>query len=523
MSLEQRFRDLVQRSECPTPVELDELYDAASPVTIADMIGEWGGGTFGTGHPAEAQLAAVNWAGKSFGGPDDVAPIICADASGGRYVNDLFGGAALVTDDYRGSATAAMRYEDQPMTDYFRAVSPDVVIGAMERAGGSAPGYFFLERLADATRPRRLEFRSGQPEIEVIAAVLCEAGGAYVLERAEIEAPGPGEVLVRVEATGICHSDLVVGRSSGSAQLPRVLGHEGVGIVEAIGEQVTDVLVGDRVVMSFNWCGHCANCAKGRMAYCANSGPLNLSGLRLDGTPGMRGSGGPIRARFCGQSSFATYALASAHTVVPVPQDIPVEVLAPLGCGIQTGAGTVFNALQPEAGSAIAVFATGSVGLAAVMAARVAGCDRIVAVDPMPQRREAALALGATVAVHPDEVKSATRGGVDYAVDCIGKPEVVRAAIGTLASPGVCATIGVQGFSVPIELDQAKMVVRGQSLRGVTEGDAVPRQFIPELIGLYRDGVFPVDKLVTTFPFAKINDAIDATRRGDAVKAVLLF
>ncbi|AKC41467.1 alcohol dehydrogenase [Mycobacteroides chelonae] len=359
--------------------------------------------------------------------------------------------------------------------------------------------------------------------MSVRAAVLREPAGRYSLETAEIESPGPDEVLVRLEASGICHSDIVVGGSATSAQLPMVLGHEGAGTVEAIGDAVVDIAVGDRVVMSFNWCGACTNCNRGRMAYCANSGSLNLSGLRMDGTAGMRGMGGAIRARFCGQSSFATYALAAAHTVVPVRADVPVELLAPLGCGVQTGAGTVLNALRPEPGSSIAVFATGSVGLSAVMAAKLAGCARIVAVDPMPQRRALALELGATAAVAPEEVKTTTAGGVDYSVDCIGKPGVLRAAIASLASPGVCATIGLQGASVPIELDQSKMVVRGQTLRGVTEGDAVPRTFIPRLIDHYLAGAFPIDRLVTTYPFEKINDAVDASRRGDAVKAVLQF
>jgi Zn-dependent alcohol dehydrogenase len=257
------------------------------------------------------------------------------------------------------------------------------------------------------------------------------------------------------------------------------------------------------------------------MAYCGQSNLLNLSGVRLDGSGGMRVPDTPVRARFCGQSSFATYALAVAHTVVPVPDDVPVEVLAPLGCGVQTGAGTVLNTLQPEPGSSIAVFAAGSVGLSAIMAAKAAGCEEIVAIDPKPQRRELALALGATTAVDPADAKAATRNGVDYAIDCIGKPDVIRAAIGSLGSPGICATVGVQGMRSPIELDQAKLVGKGQTLRGVVEGDAVPRTFIPRLIELYRNGRLPVDRLVTTFPLEQINDAITATRQGEVVKAVL--
>jgi Zn-dependent alcohol dehydrogenase len=189
---------------------------------------------------------------------------------------------------------------------------------------------------------------------------------------------------------------------------------------------------------------------------------------------------------------------------------------------VQTGAGTVLNVLQPEAGSSIAVFATGSVGLSAIMAAKVAGCERIIAVDPKPQRRELALTLGATDAVAPVDAKHGTRPGVDYAIDCIGKPEVARAAIASLACPGVCAIVGIQGIRTPIEIDLAKLVGNGQTLRGVVEGDAVPRSFIPELIQLYRNDQLPVDRLITTFALDEINDAIAATQRGDVVKAVLI-
>jgi Zn-dependent alcohol dehydrogenase len=327
---------------------------------------------------------------------------------------------------------------------------------------------------------------------------------------------------VRLEASGVCHTDLVVAGMAMPQQLPMVLGHEGAGIIEAVGSEVSDLRPGDRVVLSYAWCGRCRNCLRGRMAYCAQSNMLNLSGLRSDGTGGMRLGATPVRARFCGQSSFATHALAAAHTVVPVPDDVPFEVLAPLGCGVQTGAGTVLNSVRPEAGSSIAVFAAGSVGLSAIMAAKIAGCDRIIAIDPKPQRRELALALGATTAVDPADAKAATRPGVDYAIDCIGKPDVIRAALASLGSPGVCATIGLQGTRTPIEIDQAKLVGMGQTLRGVVEGDAVPRTFIPHLIDLYRSGQLPVDRLVTTFPLERINDAIMAARQGEVVKAVLI-
>ena len=182
----------------------------------------------------------------------------------------------------------------------------------------------------------------------------------------------------------------------------------------------------------------------------------------------------------------------------------------------------MLNTLRPEAGSSIAIFAAGSVGLSVVMAAKVAGCARIIAIDPKPERRELALALGASEAVDPSQAKQATRPGVDYAIDCIGKPEVARAAITSLATPGVCAIVGLQGMRTPLELDIAKLVLKGQTVRGVFEGDAVPRTFIPKLIELYRNGQLPIDRLVSTFALDEINDAIADTQRGDVVKAVLI-
>jgi Zn-dependent alcohol dehydrogenase len=522
MNLADRFQDIIDSDRATTLDELDELYDGAEAVEIHDVLGEWAGGIFGLGHPVEAQLQTIRWAGKSFAGPDDVAPIVCFDAAGERFVNHTFGGASLKMTDYRGAATAEMVYDDLPMADHFRRVSDTILIGAMEAKGQKRPGYFYLTRLASTERPYDPQFVSSLPPLTATAAVLHAPGAPFEMNDVEIEGPRPDEVLVRIEAVGVCHSDLVVAGMAQPQQLPMVLGHEGSGVVEAIGEQVTDLRPGDRVVLSYAWCGRCPNCRRGRMAYCAQANLLNLASSRPDGTGGMRIGRMPVRARFCGQSSFATYALAVAHTVVPVPDDVPFEVLAPLGCGVQTGAGTVLNVLQPESGSSIAVFATGSVGLSAIMAAKAAGCERIIAIDPKPQRRELALALGATDAVDPADAKHATRPGVDYAIDCIGKPEVARTAVASLASPGVCAIVGIQGMRTPIEIDLAKLVGDGQTLRGVVEGEAVPRDFIPKLIQLYRNGQLPVDRLVTAFALDEINDAIAATQRGDVVKAVLI-
>ncbi|MEO5876140.1 MAG: NAD(P)-dependent alcohol dehydrogenase [Streptosporangiaceae bacterium] len=331
------------------------------------------------------------------------------------------------------------------------------------------------------------------------AAVLTAPGSPFELRERELGAPGPGEVLVRLVATGVCHTDLVTAASGGPAE---VLGHEGAGVVEALGGGVTAVERGDHVILSFAWCGACANCERDRMAYCEDFLRLNYYG-----------------PRFFGQSSFATHTVTSERNLVRVGQDLPLELLAPFGCGVQTGAGLILNVLKPEAGSTIAVFALGAVGLSAVMAARIAGCDRIVAVDPNPERRALALDLGATEAVAPAQ---APVNALDYSVECIGHAEVVQAAVRSLAKPGMCVTAGFQGVKNPVELDQVQLM-NGRGIRGSIEGDSIPQRFIPQLIRYYRQGRLPVDRLIRTFPFAEINEAAAAARRGEVVKPVLVF
>lgn len=331
-------------------------------------------------------------------------------------------------------------------------------------------------------------------------ADLRAPGGPFELRQRQVPEPGPDEVLVRLVATGVCHTDLV---TAARPLVPgQILGHEGAGVVEAVGAEVGAVEPGDHVVLSYSWCGACANCSRGRMAYCEQFLALNYVG-----------------ERFFGQSSFATLSLTSERNVVRVAKDLPFEVLAPLGCGVQTGAGAVLNVLKPEKGSSLAVFALGAVGLSAVMAAHIAGCDRIVAVDPNPDRRALALELGATEAVDPAD---APRGSVDYSVECIGFPDVVKAAVRALASPGLCVTLGFQGQRNPVELDQMGLM-NGRGIRGSIEGDGIPQRFIPQLIKYHRQGRLPVERLVRTYAFDEINEAVAAAHRGETIKPVLVF
>jgi aryl-alcohol dehydrogenase len=265
------------------------------------------------------------------------------------------------------------------------------------------------------------------------------------------------------------------------------------------------------------------------MAHCRSFVPLNLTGARLDGSSPLSADGENIFGHFFGQSAFAQHVIATQHNAVKVDPAVPLELLGPLGCGVQTGAGAVLNSLNPPQGSSIAIFAAGSVGLSAVLAAVVSGCSTIIAVDPQPERLAFATRLGATHAVNPQEqdpvaaVRDITGGtGAQFSVDCIGLPTVVRQAIECLQSPGVCATVGFQGMSNELTIDQGHLLF-GRSLVGVIEGDAVPKTFIPRMIDLHRAGRFPFDQLITTFPFDQINEAIDAAHHGKVVKAVLTF
>lgn len=364
---------------------------------------------------------------------------------------------------------------------------------------------------------------------ETTAAVVREKGGPFTVERVRLEEPRDNEVLVRISGVGMCHTDLVVRDQYFPTPLPAVLGHEGSGIVEKVGKGVSKVKPGDHVVMSYASCGICTNCQQGHYGYCLDLYGRNFSGGRPDGSsPCCDAQGERLSAYFFAQSSFAEHAIATERNVVKIPDDVPVELMGPLGCGIQTGAGAVLNALKPEGGSSIAIFGAGSVGLAAVMAARVAGCATIIAVDLNPSRLELALELGATLAINPNEgdvvaaIQSATGGeGVQYSLECTGLPTVVRQAVDCLRLTGTCGIMGVSPLGTEISLDM-NSVMFGRTVRGIIEGDSVPDIFIPRLIELWRQERFPFDKLVRYFPLSEIDEAAHRSERGEVLKAVLL-
>ncbi|WP_033294687.1 NAD(P)-dependent alcohol dehydrogenase [Amycolatopsis jejuensis] len=364
--------------------------------------------------------------------------------------------------------------------------------------------------------------------MKTTAAVLRTAGAPLSLEEVDVEDPRAGEVQVRLVSSGVCHTDLGVIATAAAEQLPVVLGHEGAGVVEAVGDGVAGVETGDHVVLTYNFCGGCDNCRAGVMVHCRDFVPLNLTGARLDGSSPFSSGGGNVFGHFFGQSSFARNVIATEQNVVKVDPALPLELLGPLGCGVQTGAGAVLNTLNPEPGSGIAVFAAGSVGLSAIMAAAAAGCATIIAVDPQPQRLDLARKLGATHVIDPGEtdpvaaIREITGTGARYSVDCLGLSSTVRQALECLQSPGTCVSVGFQGMTNELTIDQGHLLF-GRTLIGVIEGDSVPAQFLPRMIELYQAGSFPFDKLISTFPFEQINEAVEAAHHGKVVKAVLTF
>jgi len=363
--------------------------------------------------------------------------------------------------------------------------------------------------------------------MDIKAAVARASHAPFSLETLQIESPRPGEILVRVVATGICHTDLGMRDQHLPAPHPAVLGHEGAGIVEVVGAGVSKVKAGDHVVMTYNSCGHCPSCYEGEPTYCHDFSARNFFGTRPDGSSGLSRNGDLVYGNIFGQSSFASYALCHERNVVPVPRDAPLEILGPLACGIQTGAGAILNALNVRPGKSLAVFGAGSVGMAAVMAARVAGATTIIAVDVSEERVQLAKELGATHAFNAtssDVVEEimAIDGGVDYSLDATGIASVVKQAVEVLALRGTCGIVGASLPGSTVELDLLHIMTAGRHVRGIVEGDSKPESFIPALIRLFQQGRFPFDRLLKLYDFDQINAAVDDTEHGRVLKPVVV-
>ena len=360
------------------------------------------------------------------------------------------------------------------------------------------------------------------------AAVFEKLFTPFGVTEVEIDEPGPGEVLVRIVASGVCHTDALARDGDMPFPAPGVLGHEGAGIVASVGPGVSNVAVGDKVVIGWPWCGTCRNCLEGQPRYCLSLGPLVVSGARTDGSTALRRlDGSPLHSHFFGQSSFATYSVCAANALVPVPADAPVEILGPLACGISTGAGAVLNALRPGVGSSIVVYGAGAVGLSAVMAARLTGATTIIAVDRLASRLTLARELGATETIDVSggldpvaAVHEICGGPADFSMDCAGVVAVLQQAAASVGMRGTVALIGGAPAGGSFTLEH-QPTLWGKRVVGILGGEGRSASLISSLITLNKQGRFPYDRLITSFPLESVNDALAASHAGDVIKPVL--
>jgi len=363
-----------------------------------------------------------------------------------------------------------------------------------------------------------------------IRAAVTSPGGepATTLREVELAEPLPEEILVRLVAAGVCHTDLAFAATWSRFQpdLAGVLGHEGAGVVEAVGAGVERIKEGDHVLLSYDSCRECTRCRAGHPYYCDRFIELNVGGRRGDGSIAMRLDGAEIAGNFFGQSSFATHALATERNAVVLDPSVDLTAAAPLGCGIQTGAGMVLNQLRPAPGSSIVILGAGGVGLAAAMAAAYLGLDPIVVSDPVESRRAVAMRVGASQALDPARedivaaVRELTGGGASSVVDSTGHPDVVLQGLDCLGVHGSLVTVGGQ---MDLNLELPARLALGRSIRTTIEGEADPHEFIPRLLALQREGYFPVEELIATYPFDDFDRATRDSADGTTIKPVLIF
>lgn len=367
---------------------------------------------------------------------------------------------------------------------------------------------------------------------QTTAAVLAAMGAAQpyatsqplALEQLDLAPPGPGEVLVRIEAAGLCHSDLSVVNADRPRPMPMALGHEAVARVEAAGPN-TRLKPGQRVVMAFlPACGHCQPCHTGEPWLCVSGAAANGKGELLGGGFRLSHHGQPVHHHL-GLSAFATHAVIDERSCVVIDDDIPAEIAALFGCAVLTGVGAVFNSAAVRAGESVAVWGLGGVGLAALIGAVAAGAEPVIAIDPVPEKRALALELGARAAVAPADVASAfaEHGAPRVAIESVGKGAVLAEAYRTTARGGRIVTVGLPNPADPFTIPAVSLVAEAKTVIGSYMGSAVPARDIPRYIALWRAGRLPVHRLLSGIrPLAEINDALDALASGQAIRQILI-
>lgn len=364
--------------------------------------------------------------------------------------------------------------------------------------------------------------------IEARAAIMPAANQPFEIRTITVEPPRAGEVLVDIHAVGICHSDLVMVSGAFGTRFPAVFGHEGAGVVAATGDGVTKVAPGDKVLLTFDSCGACTRCRADDPAYCEQFGPMNMLCIRPDGSSRLHLDGAPLSDNFFGQSSLASKAIARERNIVKLAPDADLTALAPLGCGVQTGAGAVLRSLDARPGQSLVVIGGGAVGLSALLGGKLAGCAPIIVVEPQPGRRDKALELGADHALDPADgdlvaaVRALAPAGVDRVVDTSGNLAALGAALGMIANKGVVGLVGLPAAmeaTLPVPIVQ--WIGQGGTVRGIVEGDSDPDIFLPELVAHHAAGRLPIERFTTAYPFERINEAIAAAHSGESIKVVL--
>ena len=357
------------------------------------------------------------------------------------------------------------------------------------------------------------------------AAILHTPGQPLTIEDVVVSKPGPREVLIRTAACGLCHSDLHFIEGSYPHPLPAIPGHEAAGIVEAVGSEVRNVKVGDAVVTCLSaFCGTCEFCVTGRLSLC-----MGVATRRQPGdAPRITRPDGTLVNQMLNLSAYAEQMLIHENACVAINPDMPLDRAAIIGCAVTTGAGTIFNACKVTPGETVAVIGCGGVGLATINAAKIAGAGRIIAVDPMPEKRALAMKLGATDAIDANDASAATiieltKGGVDHAIEAVGRPASAATAVGSLRRGGTATILGMMPLSERVSLG-AFDLLSGKKLQGAIMGGNRFPVDIPRLVDFYMRGMLDLDTIVSeTIPLEKINEGFDQMKRGDAARSVIVF
>jgi len=358
------------------------------------------------------------------------------------------------------------------------------------------------------------------------AAILIEAGKPLQIEQVNIANPGPHEVLIRTAACGLCHSDLHFIEGAYPHPLPAIPGHEAAGIVEAVGSEVRTVKVGDAVVTCLSaFCGHCEYCVTGRMSLCLGGDTRRKPGE----APRLTRPDGSVVNQMLNLSAYAEMMLVHEHACVAIHPDMPLPQASVIGCAVTTGAGTLFNACKVTPGETVAVIGCGGVGLATINAAKIAGAGRIIAADPLPEKRALAMQLGATDVVDAladdaaAQIQELTKGGVDHAIEAVGRPASGTLAVKSLKRGGTATILGMMPLQHSVGLS-AMDLLSGKKLQGAIMGGNRFPVDIPRLVDFYMRGLLDLDTIISeTIPLERINEGFDQMKRGDAARSVIVF